>query len=81
MPKIKVLSGSEIINILHLFGFDVLSQRGSHIKLVRIIQDQRQVLTISNHKELDKGTLKAIIRQASRFLDESELAPHFYHEQ
>ena len=81
MPKLRVLSGADLIDALQLLGFEVLSQRGSHIKLVRVRDEQRQILTIPNHKELDKGTLKAIYRQASAFVPEHELTPYFYHEQ
>lgn len=77
-PKLKILSGSEVITVLERFGFQEHSRRGSHIKLRRIHEDQRQTLTVPAHDELDKGTLKAILRQASRFVPESELRPFFY---
>lgn len=32
MPKLKKLSGKEVISILNLFGFEVINQRGSHVK-------------------------------------------------
>jgi predicted RNA binding protein YcfA (HicA-like mRNA interferase family) len=81
MPKLKVLSGQDVITILSLFGFAVASQKGSHIKLLRLLADgTRQTLTIPNHSHLDKGTLKAILRQASRYVPESELRMHFYGE-
>lgn len=80
MPKIKVLSGDDAIKILAFFGFSVVSQKGSHIKLRRVINRVNQNLTIPNHKELDKGTLKAIFNQASRYVSESELMPYFYSE-
>jgi hypothetical protein len=35
-------------------------------------------LAIPDHPELDTGTCRAIIRQASRFVPVSELAPIFY---
>jgi hypothetical protein len=35
------------------------------------------VLTIPAHRELDTDTLRAIIRQASRFVAADELEPHF----
>jgi len=55
------------------------AQKGSHIKLVRILSDgSRQTLTIPNHQELDKGTVRAIYRQALRYISENELKPHFY---
>ncbi|MBS0180784.1 MAG: type II toxin-antitoxin system HicA family toxin, partial [Nitrospira sp.] len=37
-----------------------------------------QVLTVPLHPEIDPGTLRAIFRQASRFIAEQELRPHFY---
>jgi predicted RNA binding protein YcfA (HicA-like mRNA interferase family) len=79
MPRLKVLSGAEVVIILSIFGFKVASQRGSHIKLRRIEAGSgHQTLTIPNHKELDRGTLGAIYRQASRYVPERDLRPHFY---
>jgi predicted RNA binding protein YcfA (HicA-like mRNA interferase family) len=79
MPKLKVLSGAEVVRILSIFGFKVASQRGSHIKLRRIeAGGGQQTLTIPNHKELDRGTLGAIYQQAARYVLESELRAHFY---
>ncbi len=81
MPKLRRLSGQAVVKILMQFGFKVASQRGSHIKLVRIMGDAvRQTLTIPDHDELDRGTLHAIYRQAVRYIIEEELRPHFYTE-
>ena len=78
MPKLKVLSGKEVVKILSKFGFELLSQKGSHVKLRRVLPDgTKQTLTVPLHNELDKGTLKAIIRQASRYIPEEELKPYF----
>jgi predicted RNA binding protein YcfA (HicA-like mRNA interferase family) len=55
------------------------SQRGGHIKLRRVTADgARQTLTIPNHRELDRGTLAGIYRQALRYIPVEELASHFY---
>ncbi len=81
MPKLKVLSGEDVIKIFKSFGFAIAVQRGSHVKLVRIIQEnEKQPITIPNHYEIDRGTLKAIIRQAARYIPEEELKKHFYSE-
>jgi predicted RNA binding protein YcfA (HicA-like mRNA interferase family) len=54
MPKLRVLSGAEVVKILAIFGFKIASQRGSHIKLRRIEGGGgQQTLTIPNHKELE----------------------------
>ena len=81
MPKLKILSGKEVIKIFLSFGFIKAVQKGSHIKLMRISpHNTRQTLTIPNHHELDKGTIKAIYRQALRYIPENELRLHFYNE-
>jgi predicted RNA binding protein YcfA (HicA-like mRNA interferase family) len=72
------LSGREVARFFQSVGFVVVSQRGSHLKLKRITAGSTEILTIPAHKELDTGTLLAILRQASRFVPESELRPHFY---
>jgi len=79
MPKLKTLSGKEIVKVLSRFDFEVASQRGSHVKLRRVLSDgTKQTLTIPLHEELDKGTLRAIFRQALRYIPEEDLKPHFY---
>ena len=79
MPKLKNLSGEEVIKILLSFGFEVASQKGSHVKLRRVLPDNsKQTMTVPNHSELDTGTLRAIYRQALRYISDSDLRPHFY---
>ncbi len=81
MPKLKNLAGKEVIKIFLLFGFKVASQKGSHVKLSRILLDKsKQTLTIPNHSELDMGTLRAIYRQAIRYIPDTHLRVHFYSE-
>ena len=57
MPKLKRLSGSEVLKILAKFDFTIYSQRESHIKLRRVTSKGKETLTIPNHKQLDIGTL------------------------
>lgn len=58
MPKPKRLSGRDVVKIFELFGFEQISQRGSHAKLRRPLADgSKQTLTVPTHPELDKGTL------------------------
>ena len=78
MPKLKNLSGEDVLKIMQSFSFIVASQKGSHLKLKRIIGETKQTLTIPLHNELDKGTVKAIYNQASRYIPESDLSKHFY---
>lgn len=68
MSKLPVVSGAQCIKALEKAGFVVYRQRGSHITLVRA--DPAAQTTVPNHKELDRGTLRAIIRQAGLSVDE-----------
>ena len=72
------MSGTEVISVFRGFGFEVVSSRGSHAKLRRFVGDAKQTLTVPTHAELDTGTLRAIIRHATAYIPESELAPHFW---
>ena len=78
-PRLRRLSGRDVVTILDRFGFAVHFQRGSHVKLRRAGPGgEKQTLTIRLHDELDAGTLTAIMRQASRYVSEEQLRPHFY---
>jgi predicted RNA binding protein YcfA (HicA-like mRNA interferase family) len=79
MPKPRRLSGDEVIKILQQFGFVVAQQRGSHVKLRRVpAAGAKEILTVPRHKELDAGTVRAIFKQACRYVPEDQLRPHFF---
>ena len=68
LEQTAVVSGAECIKALGKVGFEVYRQRGSHIVLVR--KSPPAQTTIPNHKELDRGTLRAIIRQTGLTVEE-----------
>ena len=78
MPKLRVLSSREVVKIFDRFDFAVIGQTGSHIKMRRVTSDEPQTITVPRHRELDRGTLRAIFNQASRYIDANELREHFY---
>jgi predicted RNA binding protein YcfA (HicA-like mRNA interferase family) len=62
MSKLPMISGRECIKALENAGFYFKRQEGSHIVMRR--DNPFAQVVVPNHKELDRGTLKAIIRQA-----------------
>ncbi|GBF79551.1 type II toxin-antitoxin system HicA family toxin [Aphanothece sacrum] len=68
MSSLPVISGKECVKAFTKIGFVVNSQKGSHIIIVR--QTPKTRLSVPNHKELDRGTLRTIIRQAGLTVDE-----------
>jgi len=68
MSKLPVLSGRECVRALEKADFYFKRQRGSHIILRRDTPFAQVV--VPDHKTLDRGTLRAIIRQAGLSVDE-----------
>jgi predicted RNA binding protein YcfA (HicA-like mRNA interferase family) len=77
-PKLKRLAAREVLAALGAFGLEVVSTRGSQAKLRRELADgTRQMMTVPLHRVLAPGTLRAVFRQATRFIPAEELRPHF----
>jgi predicted RNA binding protein YcfA (HicA-like mRNA interferase family) len=68
MSKLPKLSGRECVKLLSKAGFTFKRQEGSHIILRR--DNPFGQLVVPDHQELDRGTLRAIIRQSGLSLDE-----------
>ncbi len=68
MSKLPVISGAECVKALEQVGFLVERQRGRHVILVR--ETPKTTIVVPDHKELDRGTLRAIIRQVGLGVDE-----------
>lgn len=68
--KLPVISGKECVRALEKAGFYVDRQRGSHIILRRDEPPPARTVVVPDHKELDRGTLRSIIRQAGLTVDE-----------
>ncbi len=64
MPKLRVLSGREVCDILAEHGFEEVRRRGSHIVMQKKTGDSTITVPVPNHKELRPGTLRSIIRQS-----------------
>ncbi len=74
--RLRRLSSRELCRGLAAFGFVVVATRGSDAKLRRTTPEGvGQTLTMPLHRELAPGTLRAIFRQACRFVPEGELGP------
>jgi predicted RNA binding protein YcfA (HicA-like mRNA interferase family) len=63
------VSGREVVKALGRIGYEVDRQRGSHIVL-RNSEPPYRRLTIPDHDEVAKGTLRSIIRQAGLGVEE-----------
>jgi predicted RNA binding protein YcfA (HicA-like mRNA interferase family) len=69
VTRLPVVSGRDAVKALRKIGYEVDHQSGSHMILRRATPPFRR-LTIPDHKELAKGTLRAIIREAGLTVEE-----------
>jgi predicted RNA binding protein YcfA (HicA-like mRNA interferase family) len=68
MGSLPALSGQEVVRVFESFGWNVARRRGSHIIMTK--EGQIVTLSIPNHKEVAKGTLRSLIRSANLTVDE-----------
>ena len=70
--KLLAVSGKQTIKALSKIGFVVISQKGSHVKLLkRINGDAIQIIIpVHGNKPLKKGLLSAIIKDAGLTVEE-----------
>jgi len=68
MSNLPQISGRECPKALNKVGFYLKRQEGSHMVLRR--DDPFSQLVVPDHQVLDRGTLRAIIRQAGLSVDE-----------
>jgi predicted RNA binding protein YcfA (HicA-like mRNA interferase family) len=57
--RLPVISGGECIATLEKMGYRQTRQKGSHVRLACA---NRNPVTVPLHPELDRGTLRAILR-------------------
>ena len=67
--KLPVVSGGEAVKAFRKPGYEIDEQHGSYI-ILRRTDPPRRRLSIPNHKELAKGTLRALIREAGLTVEE-----------
>ncbi len=74
MPPVPVLSGRDVVRTFERFGWRVARQRGSHIVMVK--EGHIATLSIPDHKEVGRGTLRSLIRSAgltiAEFVEEAK---------
>jgi predicted RNA binding protein YcfA (HicA-like mRNA interferase family) len=59
MPPLPVISGRQCVAALRRIGYEQVRQKGSHVRLACV---GRSPVTVPLHDELDRGTLRSIIR-------------------
>ena len=69
MSKLPAVSGADAVRAFERIGYMLSHQSGSHLILRHELPPHRH-LSIPNHRELAKGTLRGLIRDAGLTVDE-----------
>ena len=62
MVKLPRISGMKAVKAFNKSGWSVVRQTGSHIIMIQ--NDYKVILSVPRHKELDRGTLRKLIKSA-----------------
>jgi predicted RNA binding protein YcfA (HicA-like mRNA interferase family) len=68
MPQLPCLSGGDVVKVFQSFGWSVARQRGSNIVMVK--DGEPATLSIPDHREIAKGTMRSLIHSANLTIDQ-----------
>ena len=63
MPRLPTLSGRDVVKVFQHLGWQVVRQSSSHIIMMQ--EGSPATLSIPDHREVAKGTLRSLIRSAN----------------
>ena len=69
MSHLPIVSGKDAIRAFERIGYRISHQTGSHI-ILRHESPPHRHITVPNHREVAKGTLRGLIRDAGLTVDE-----------
>lgn len=65
MPKLPQVSGLQLVRLLQSLGYEVIRQKGSHVRLKKVTVSGEHAISVPVHKVMAKGTLSDIIGKVS----------------
>lgn len=68
MPPVPILSPSDVIKIFQRLGWQMVRQKGSHIIMTK--PGHIATLSIPNHPEVARGTLRSLIAKAGLTIEQ-----------
>jgi len=65
LQRLPVINGKQLIKILTKLKYEIVRQRGSHVRLKKHTKMGEHKITVPYHKEIAKGTLNDILGKVS----------------
>lgn len=64
-PRLPIVSGRQVIRVLERIGYQIVRQKGSHIRLRDENDPEHLPITVPDHRTLKPGLLRQILRDAN----------------
>ena len=61
------VNADKLIKFLEKYGYVIINQTGSHIKLSKKTDEGEHIITVPNHKPIKIGTLQSIVKDICNF--------------
>ncbi len=68
MASLPILSGRDVVKAFTNDGWQMVRQRGSHMILIKV--GHMATLSVPDHREIARGTLRSLIRSSGLTVDE-----------
>ena len=73
MPKVpRDTSGRELARLLNKYGYTIVRQTSSHIRLVSTFKNNEHKITIPDHQPIKIGTFNNILNDIAEYLEISK---------
>jgi len=67
MRSPKDVNARDLIKVLGRYGYVVIRQEGSHIRMGKTVSDKTHKVTIPNHNPMKIGTFQRIVKEVCLF--------------
>jgi len=67
-----VVSGEKLVRLLQLLGYELIRQKGSHIRMRKVCGAEVHNITIPLHREIAKGTFNDIMKSIATHMNISK---------
>ena len=68
MPPVPLLRPREVVMVFERLGWELVRQKGSHLILVK--EGHEATLSVPNHAQVARGTLRGLIAKAGLSIEE-----------
>ena len=65
-PELPQISGRQLVKLLVKLGYEIVRQRGSHMRLRKQMETSEHKVTVPLHRTVAKGTLRDILDDVAK---------------